>query len=213
MRIFAHSCPACDGLEAEDCPVGTNTGTNAGIGTGPGIGRRGLFGAVAGLGLAALPEDAIAQRLGNSGTRALSIRRAQTGESFRGIYWRDGRYERESLRRLDSVLRDPGMDEQTPMDPRLFDVLVTVQRALDSDSTWEVISGYRTPETNASRARQSGRVSRASLHMSGMACDSRLPGRESIGVARVAAELQMGGVGLYRRDGFVHLDCGPVRRW
>jgi uncharacterized protein YcbK (DUF882 family) len=201
MRMFQHACPACDGLASEDCP-------DAGR-----LGRRGLLGAVVGLGFAALPEDAIAQRLGNSGTRAISIRRAQTGDAFQGAYWRDGRYDREALRRLDAVLRDPGMNEQTPMDPRLFDVLTTVQRALNSDETWEVISGYRTPETNSSRAMQSRRVSRASLHMSGMACDSRLPGRDSIGIARIAADLQTGGVGLYRRDGFVHLDCGPARRW
>ena len=48
--------------------------------------------------------------------------------------------------------------------------------------------------------------------MSGMAADCRLPGRDSMGMARLAAEMQAG-VGLYRRDGFVHLDCGPARRW
>jgi uncharacterized protein YcbK (DUF882 family) len=201
MRLFQHACPACAGDTALDCPNDWP------------LGRRGLLGAALGLGFAALPEEAVAQRLGNTGTRAISIRRAQTGESFQGVYWRDGRYDREALQRLDLVLRDPGMDEATPMDPRLFDVLVTVQRALDSNDTWEVISGYRAPETNAARARQSRRVSRASLHMSGMACDSRLPGRNALGIARVAADMQTGGVGLYRRDGFVHLDCGPARRW
>lgn len=201
MRLFQHACPACAGDAALDCPNDRP------------IARRGLLGAAIGLGFAALPEEAVAQRLGNTGTRAISIRRAQTGESFQGVYWRDGRYDREALQRLDLVLRDPGLDEATPMDPRLFDVLVTVQRALDSNDTWEVISGYRAPETNAARARQSRRVSRASLHMSGMACDSRLPGRNALGIARVAADMQTGGVGLYRRDGFVHLDCGPARRW
>jgi uncharacterized protein YcbK (DUF882 family) len=49
--------------------------------------------------------------------------------------------------------------------------------------------------------------------MSGMAADARLPGRNSFAMARLAAELQMGGVGLYQSSGFVHLDCGPVRRW
>ncbi|MBS7791351.1 DUF882 domain-containing protein [Roseococcus sp. SDR] len=202
MRLFQHACPACAAGDSLDCPNDTG-----------GLTRRGLFGAAVGLGFAAMSEEAVAQRLGNAGTRAISIRRAQTGESFSGVYWRDGRYDREALQRLDLVLRDPGMDEATPMDPRLFDVLVTVQRALDSQDTWEVISGYRAPETNAARARQSRRVSRASLHMSGMACDSRLPGRNALGIARIAADMQTGGVGLYRRDGFVHLDCGPARRW
>ncbi|MBX9748228.1 MAG: DUF882 domain-containing protein [Roseococcus sp.] len=201
MRLFQHACPACAADDSAPCAEA------------PALGRRGLLGAAFGLGFAAMPEEAVAQRLGNSGTRAISIRRAQTGESFQGVYWRDGRYDRDALQRLDLVLRDPGMDEATPMDPRLFDVLVTVQRALDSSDTWEVISGYRAPETNAARARSSRRVSRASLHMSGMACDSRLPGRNALGIARVAADMQTGGVGLYRRDGFVHLDCGPSRRW
>jgi uncharacterized protein YcbK (DUF882 family) len=99
------------------------------------------------------------------------------------------------------------------MDPRLFDLLHAAAEAVNSNDTWEVISGYRTPETNAANLRRSQRVSAVSLHMSGMAADCRLPNRVSIELARRAADLQLGGVGLYRRDGFVHLDCGPVRRW
>lgn len=147
------------------------------------------------------------------GTRVVRIRRVQTGESFSGVYFRDGRYDRDALRRLDIVFRDPSRDETTPMDPRLFDVLNTVATRLDSDEHFEVISGYRAPETNAARARQSRRVSRVSLHMSGMAADVRLPNRQAMAIARLAADMQIGGVGLYRRDGFVHLDCGPARRW
>lgn len=171
--------------------------------------RAGLGGLVA---LAVAPDVAAAQAAGGS-ARVLRIRRVQTGESFSGVYWRDGRYDREALRQLDLVFRDPAADETTPMDPRLFDVLHTIARHLDADEPYEVISGYRTPETNAARARQSRRVSRVSLHMSGMAADVRLPGRSAMAIAHAAASLQIGGVGLYRRDGFVHLDCGPARRW
>jgi uncharacterized protein YcbK (DUF882 family) len=173
------------------------------------VGRRAILGAA----LAALPlSDALAQARGGA-ARRIAIRRVQTGEAFSGVYWRDGRYDREALRRLDWVMRDPGMEEATPMDPRLFDVLHAVQTRLNSSEQWEVISGYRAPETNAARARESRRVSRVSLHMSGMAADCRLPDRDSLGLARTAADMETGGVGLYRRDGFVHLDCGPVRRW
>lgn len=223
MRLFAHSCPACEGPDIGPCE--------------PTPGRRALLGGV--LALAAAPLGAPAQaqlvpvqlvqaqlvpaqfvpapsavvQAVAGGTRRISLRRMQTGEHFAGIYWRDGHYDRSALQRLDWVMRDPGAQEATPMDPRLFDVMVTVQARLNSDDTWEVISGYRAPETNASRARQSRRVSRASLHMSGMAADCRLPDRNSLGIARAAADMQVGGVGLYRRDGFVHLDCGPSRRW
>ena len=175
------------------------------------VSRRGLVGAAIGLACTAA-AGAQAQILGG-GPRSLSIQRMQTGESFTGDYWRDGRYDREALRQLDWLLRDPSMEEATPMDPRLFDVMATVARQMDANEGYEVISGYRAPETNAARARESRRVSRASLHMSGMAADVRLLGRDSMGMARLAAEMQIGGVGLYRRDGFVHLDCGPARRW
>jgi uncharacterized protein YcbK (DUF882 family) len=167
-----------------------------------------LTAALAGAG-AALASPVLAQ----GATRVLRVRRQVTGDSFSGAYFRDGRYDREALRRLDFVFRDLSAAETTPMDPRLFDVMVAVARALDTDEPFEVVSGYRTPETNASNARRSRRVSTVSLHMSGMAADSRLPGRSSLAMARAAADLQLGGVGLYGRDGFVHLDCGPVRRW
>jgi len=177
--------------------------------------RRQVIGAGVGglLALACGPVAAQAQAVAAGAPRSIRIRRVQTGDTFDGAYWHDGRYDREALRQLDIVLRDPSMDETTPMDPRLFDVLFTVADRLDSDEFYQVISGYRAPETNAARATQSRRVSRVSLHMSGMAADVRLPGRDPTGMARTAAAMQIGGVGLYRRDGFVHLDCGPARRW
>jgi len=189
-RLFGHgaACPCCP-------PGGEAV-----------LPRRGFIAAAVGL-FAASPA------LAQSGVRRLSVRRQVTEDSFSGVYFRDGRYDREALRRLDFVFRDLSAAETTPMDPRLFDVMAEVARQLDADEPFQVISGYRSPETNAARATQSRRVSRVSLHMSGMAADCRLPGRQGLGLARVASELQLGGVGLYTRDGFVHLDCGPVRRW
>jgi len=190
-RLFHRfACPCCDPAVAKRREV-----IRAGL---------------SGLAALAVTPAALAQ---GAGTRSLRVNRVQTGDSFSGVYWRDGRYDRDALRRLDLVFRDPGMDETTPMDPRLFDVLYTIARRLDADESWEVLSGYRAPETNAARAQRSRRVSRVSLHMSGMAADVRLPGRQAVGIARLAADLQTGGVGLYRGNGFVHLDCGPARRW
>jgi len=190
-RLFGHeaACPCCGAEQV--------------------LPRRGFLAAAVGVASGLLVPPALAQ----SSTRSLTVRRQITNESFSGVYWRDGRYDREALRQLDIVFRDLSAAEPTPMDPRLFDVLVAVAQAVDSTEGFDVISGYRTPETNAARSRQSRRVSTVSLHMSGMAADCRLPGRTTIDVARRAADLQLGGVGLYRRDGFMHLDCGPVRRW
>jgi uncharacterized protein YcbK (DUF882 family) len=191
-----HACPCCAKDEEEA----------------PALGRRGLLAAAVGIGAAA----ALRSRpvlAADGAPRALSVRRYFTGDSFSGVYWRDGHYDREALRQLDVVFRDLSAAEATPMDPRLFDVLHDVAQRLDTTEPYEVISGYRAPETNAARARASRNVSRVSLHMSGMAADVRIPGRDSVGLARTAGAMQLGGVGLYRRDGFVHLDCGPTRRW
>lgn len=190
MRPFGGGCPCCEGAAH-------------------GVPRRGFMAAAVGLALG-VASPAIAQA---GAPRVLRVRRQVVGDSFSGVYWRDGRYDRDALRQLDTVFRDLSAAELTPMDPRLFDVMSILAWTLDSDETYEVVSGYRTPETNARNAGRSRRVSTVSLHMSGMAADCRLPGRQGLGLARVASELQLGGVGLYSRDGFVHLDCGPVRRW
>ena len=201
MVLFAHSCPACDA--ADDQARASCDGVP---------GRRGFLAALVGGGVALAAPAAVAQVWGGR-ARALGIHRQQTGENFSGVYWRDGRYDRAALDRLNWVMRDPGMEEATPMDPRLFDILATVHERMGSGEAWLVTSGYRSPETNASRARESRRVSRVSFHMSGMAADVQLPGRSSIGLARLAAEMQLGGVGVYRGSASIHLDCGPARRW
>jgi len=173
------------------------------------LGRRSLVAAGAGLfGAALLPGGVQAQAA--RGQRRINVKRAYTSEGFSGTYFADGRYVTEALRRLDWVFRDLRREEVTPMDPRLFDVMNAVAARMEANEAFEVISGYRTPETNATLT---GRVSTVSLHMSGMAGDMRLPGRDSYGMARLAATMGLGGVGLYRRDGFVHLDCGQSRRW
>jgi uncharacterized protein YcbK (DUF882 family) len=204
MRRPRFACPCCEPGAAQRCETVL-----------PAPGRRGFLAAALGLGGAALlpAPGAVAQAISAGAARHIAIQRVQTQEGFAGAYWRDGRYVREALAQLDWLFRDPSMEEATPMDPRLFDVLFTISQRLGTTEPFQVISGYRAPETNAVRARSSRRVSRVSLHMSGMAADVRLPGRDSFGMARLAAEMQTGGVGLYRRDGFVHLDCGPARRW
>ncbi|MFC3124778.1 YcbK family protein [Pseudoroseomonas globiformis] len=189
-RSLKHSCPCCDPTQ---------------------FGRREVI--AAGLGLlacAGASTKATAQPPLPS-IRRLRVQRALTEDGFDGVYFREGRYDREALHKLDWVFRDLSAAEVTPMDPRLFDVLHAVAERLDSSEAYVISSGYRTPERNS--ALRTSRVSSVSLHMSGMAADFRLPGFNAYGVARLAAEMQVGGVGLYRRDGFVHLDCGPPRRW
>ncbi len=115
--------------------------------------------------------------------------------------------------RLDRFLRDWRVGAVISMDAGLISLLVRLQAALRPDQPWHVLSGYRTPETNAMLARRGFDVARNSLHLRGRALDLRLPGVPLARLRTHAMDLQAGGVGYYPDQGFLHLDTGAVRYW
>jgi uncharacterized protein YcbK (DUF882 family) len=151
--------------------------------------------------------------LDTTSPRTLSLTNVNTNESLTVTYWSDGAYHREALNQLNHFLRDSKTGEQTEMDPLLFDVLWQTEELSGFHGTVEVLSGYRSPETNAWLASVSRGVARDSQHMNGNAMDIRFPGVPVFKIRQAARSLQMGGVGFYPRSGFVHLDTGPIRYW
>jgi uncharacterized protein YcbK (DUF882 family) len=145
--------------------------------------------------------------------RSLAMTNVNSGESISVTYWSNGTYHRDALDQLNHFLRDVKTGEQTEMDPLLFDVLWQTLQITGFHGTVEVLSGYRSPETNAWLASVSAGVARDSQHMNGNAMDIRLPGVPVSRIRQAARSLQMGGVGYYPRSGFVHIDTGPVRYW
>ena len=145
--------------------------------------------------------------------RMLAFVNLHTGERLREAFWAEGAPLREGCARIDHVLRDHRTGESRPMDPRLLDLLWRLSDRLESREPFQVISGYRSPHSNALLASQSGGVARNSLHMQGIAIDVRLEGVPLDRLHRAAIDLKGGGVGLYRRSNFVHLDTGRVRAW
>ena len=100
------------------------------------------------------------------------------------------------------------------MDPTLFDVLHRITLALNTQTSFQVISGYRSAKTNDRlRTTRGGGVAKRSLHMDGKAIDIRLPGVPLAELRDAALSLKAGGVGFYPRDQFVHIDTGRVRSW
>lgn len=179
----------------------------------PGLSRRGFLklGAAAVLG-AGLPAQALAALAGNH-ERVLSFYHWHTGEQVRAVYWAEGAYREEGLAEINRLLRDFRSGEVSPIDPRLLDMLHRLSLQFDAAAEFHVISGYRSPHTNAELARQSGEVAKRSLHMDGLAIDLRLPGQALTDVRRAALAMQAGGVGYYPVSDFVHLDVGRVRQW
>ncbi|MBK5968725.1 MULTISPECIES: YcbK family protein [Thiorhodovibrio] len=146
--------------------------------------------------------------------RCLRLHHLHTEERLEIDYRTGSYYHRSALARLNEFLKDFRTGEQTPIDPRLFDTLYDLQERLDQDgSLFEILSAYRSPQTNAMLRRKSGGVAKRSLHMSGRALDIRLAETPTPSVCNAALQLSRGGVGYYPRSDFVHLDTGQVRHW
>jgi uncharacterized protein YcbK (DUF882 family) len=145
--------------------------------------------------------------------RSLKFYNLHTGESLKTTYWENGSYVPEELDRVNYILRDFRANEVKPIDPALLDLLVRAQRRLGTSQPYQVISGYRSPLTNAMLHANSEGVAVHSLHIDGKAIDISVPGRSLAQVRGAALALQGGGVGYYPRSGFVHMDTGRVRFW
>lgn len=145
--------------------------------------------------------------------RALHLYNIHTGEWLKTVYWADGRYIARALAQANALLRDHRSGDAHPMDPRLLDLMVATHRRLGAKGAIHIISGYRSPATNAMLAAATDGVAQGSLHMSGKAVDIRIPGASTRTVGRAAKSLKGGGVGTYPGSKFVHLDTGRVRYW
>jgi uncharacterized protein YcbK (DUF882 family) len=161
---------------------------------------------------ACMPVPAWAGAL-ETGKRRLSFANLHTGENLTAVYWSNGAYQRNAVAEINQLLRDFRTGDVHPMDLRLLDLLHLLQRKVKSQSPFQVISGYRSPATNAKLASASSGVARRSYHMKGMAIDVALEDRKLSSLRDAAVALKAGGVGYYPKPGFIHVDVGPVRRW
>ncbi len=178
--------------------------------------RRVLLGGLATLSaVAATPAMASAPAVlrGAGQFRKLAMVNDRTGEWLNTVYWADGDYIPEALEAVNHILRDWRAEKECRMDPRVLDILAETRRLLECDDPFEVVSGYRTPATNAMLRGNSRAVAKRSYHIKGMAVDIRLKNRSVAQIARAGLSLKAGGVGRYSRSKFVHLDSGPVRDW
>lgn len=159
---------------------------------------------------ALLPRTALAAA---SPARALSLLNTHTGERLRAVYWEEGRYVQDAVADLNRILRDHRSGDVFAMDLRLLDLLNTIGGRLGTAAPFHVISGYRSPRTNAALRRAGRGVATRSLHTVGKAADIRVPGVGVYDVQKVAVALEAGGVGCYPGPNFVHVDVGRVRYW
>ncbi len=177
--------------------------------------RRALLGAFAATAITAAPTFANAAGFlrGGGDIRRIKMYSGRTGERIDMIYWIEGKYVREAVKEINHFMRDWRTDGVKSMDLRTIDIMSAAHNLLDATEPYMLLSGYRSPQTNAMLRSRSRGVAKNSLHMKGQAADLRLSSRSVGQVARAAAACKGGGVGKYSRSNFVHMDCGVVRTW
>ena len=150
---------------------------------------------------------------GSGDIRRIRMYSGRTGERIDTIYWIEGEYIPEAMAEINHFMRDWRNNGTIEIDRRAIDIFAAAHSLMEADEPYMLLSGYRSPQTNALLRSRSRGVARNSLHMKGQAADLRMHGRSVSQMARAAAACSAGGVGKYSRSDFVHMDCGPVRLW
>ena len=164
-----------------------------------------------------LPAETLARVAGPTASRerVLTLYSPNTGESLKEVtFWQNGHYYAPGLRAINYFCRDTHNNTVHAIDPALLDKLYLINQCLPGAHPQNILlSGYRSPSTNARLRRHNRRVARQSYHMEGKALDIRVKGVSVAHLRNVALRLHQGGVGYYPRSGFVHIDTGPLRTW
>jgi uncharacterized protein YcbK (DUF882 family) len=147
------------------------------------------------------------------GARAVALLNTHTGDRFSAAYWEQGNYVPDAMAAIKHVMRDYRNNEVHDIDPRLLDELSRLNGLVGAAAPYQIISGYRSPATNAMLHANSDGVASHSLHMEGKAIDIRMAGVDLPRLHDAALSMQSGGVGFYPASDFIHVDTGRVRRW
>ena len=183
--------------------------------TSSGISRRRLLRAFAATAITAAPtfSNAASFLRGAGDIRRVKMFSGRTGEKIDIVYWIEGDYIREAMTEISKFMRDFRSGQVMAIDNRTVDIIAATHALLDVTEPYNLLSGYRTPQTNAMLRESSSKVAVNSLHMRGQAADLRLSSRSVRQVVAAATSCSVGGVGKYTRSNFTHMDCGDVRTW
>ncbi len=160
-----------------------------------------------------LPSNGFSALAPKDERRHLSFFNTHTNERLSICYFKNGSYCRNAMGRINHILRDHRTGEVKKIDPALLDRLARIHQELGCSTPYHVISGYRSPKTNAMLRKQSRGVAKNSYHMRGKAIDIRLPGCNIHQLRSTCLAMKEGGVGYYPSAEFIHLDTGDFRTW
>ena len=180
-----------------------------------GLSRRNFIGFVLCAGTSVLAPKVVLAAIDEVTTaeKSLSLYNPHTKDSFSGVYWHNGKYVNDALKNINHIMRDFRAQDIKQIDTHLLDLLYAITVRLKPEKPFHVISGYRSPETNAKLRKRGKGAAKNSYHIQGKAVDIRLPGYRTSVLRKTAYKMKRGGVGYYPNQKFVHIDVGPIRYW
>ena len=131
------------------------------------------------------------------------------------VYWHHGRYDANAMESIARLARDRSTGQIHPIDPQVIDFLFDLlsRSGLPSSTEIHVVSGFRSPTTNAALVKENEQAARQSLHLEGKALDVKIPLLPGAAIGEIAKTMQRGGAAFYPSDGHTHVDTGAVRTW
>lgn len=149
------------------------------------------------------------------GDRTISFYQTHTKDTVTVTYKSGGKYIPSAMKKLNWILRDWRTDQVITMDPKTIDLAWEMHNELGSNEPIHIISGYRSPKTNAMLRKTRGGQAKKSQHMLGKAIDITFPDVPIKRLRYSAMIRERGGVGYYPTSGvpFVHIDTARVRAW
>jgi uncharacterized protein YcbK (DUF882 family) len=124
------------------------------------------------------------------------IESVNTGETIEvKLDLSSGEVEPQSYRALRHLLRCQRTGAETPMDPRLIELLYRISQR--THQKIQLVSGFRAPMFS---------LATLSYHTRGMAADIRIPGMTPLMVRELARSMGVKGIGYYPVSQFVHVD-------
>jgi len=153
--------------------------------------------------------------------RTITVTRPASNEKAEILYWKDGEIIDPAYQQLCHLLRDVnGGGVTKEMDPKLLELLWATQAFVaryGMNAPIEILSGYRTPESNKRLIESGVPAARKSLHMEARAADIRIANLDSGVLGDLVKSFRQGGVGFYYRQtkqgGWIHADTGLQRTW
>jgi len=145
--------------------------------------------------------------------KTLKLYNVHLNKTFYAPFFEKNYYKLSGLFEVNKAFVDYRAKEMTRIDVKLVNLMYEIKQHIGYDKQFNIVSGYRSPATNAALRKSHEGVAKNSYHIKGKAVDIYVPNVSLKKLKDIAVGLGKGGVGYYPSSNFVHVDVGPVRTW